>query len=323
MNHKGIVFTLMTLILVLAILSLNTTISKSRSSLEPSPEVTRLREVSKIFRDIDRSLSELDLNGGKKSVAEKGLPFSYALRSQNRLLISQQIPTNPKVLSSYYDSIQGYRIFFEGLYADSNRGGIFVDINAITDLNWGSTTTNPHFLLSPSCTGYTVTSRGFLVGNSFQTCENAFDLSAIRRMDINVKIQDPSADFNFLVCNGGACAANPFDDANKLPFFSVNFVDNDCQGCDIVQKIVSGHYAVTSDYNVFLSCDSPACHSKGISLVFGPSLRVTSDWNRPVDVNLALDLNTLITGFRSLDANFTVVSPKFAIVRSSAPLSGS
>jgi hypothetical protein len=321
MNHKGFVFTLMTLVFILAISALNNTIVSSRAGLDQSPEVTRLAEVSKIFRDVSRAIEELDLSTGKKDIAEAGLPFAYGLQSNTRMLVIQPVPPNPSVVSSYYNSLQGYRIFFEGLYADSNRGGIFVDINTITDLNWGSVITDPRFLISPSCTAFRVTKGGFSVESGFpESCDSNFDIRAIRRMDLNVRIEDPGADFDSVVCNNGPCDADPFNPSDPLPYLSVRFDDTDCPGCSIAQKTVSTHYDPAVDYNVFLSCAGPGCSPKGLSMVFGPSLRVSSDWNRSVDVNLALDFNAFVTGLRSLDSNFVVTSPKFSIIRSNRPL---
>jgi len=320
-NQRGILFTLIALLFVLAILTLNSEIRSSTRDLEPQPELTRLRELGKVYRDIERSLVQLDLNGGRKKIVEQGLPFSYILINPHRIILSQELPLNQQVFSGYFDSVQGYRVFYLGLHDDLNRTEILIDMNAATDLNWGSILDSPSFLLEPVCARYQLSlAQSTVDGGGSQACSSMFDPNSIRRTDINILVKDPSADFNFLRCNGSSCPTDSFNPANPLPFFSVNFLVDSCQKCTLSQTLVSGHYATTADFNVFLTCSGPNCHSKGVTLAFGPRFRAWSDANRSVDMNIGLDFNRSIQSFRSMDFNFSVKATKYQILRTNRVL---
>ncbi len=320
MNSKGILFSLIALLLILSIMGLNVSIQNSRFSLDPVSEVMQLREVGKKFRDIERSLVELDLNTNHKRIAERGLPFTYSLTSPKQLVLSQEFPINPVSLAGYFDSIQGFRIFYSQLWQDSNRTDISLDINAPRDQNWGGTSSDVSFVLFPMCVRYRISKQSFWIQDASPTvCRNSFSPNALRRVDINVHFSDTASDYNVFLCNSGPCPQNPFDELNPLPFFSFTIVGS-CPGCNIPIGAASGHFATTSDINVFLTCSGPSCHSKAATFLIGSMITGETDSTRAMDVNIGLDFNESIEGFRSDDFNFSVSSAKYSILHSNNPL---
>lgn len=317
LNQRGILITFSVFLLVLAILFFNSTITENAVVNEQQTERALLQQAGQKFHDIERSLLDLDLSGQKKILIQAGLPFSYS-GDGNSLLISQYLPLFSATLSTYFNSLNGYRIFFLQQAKQDLPAGFQLDINTTKDQNWGGTANKAGFLLEPYCIQYDIFGSRLFLGQSLSgRCLSSFYNSALRRADINVTIQDVREDFNSLTCNGANCPQNAFDAANPNPYYNVHFITSGCPNCNLPTTTVSLHQSVGSDYNIFLSCTSSACQSEPFQLMLNNLVRADRNSAKYLKIDLLLAFDQNIQSFRALDLNFAVRMPQYGIVRTS------
>ncbi|MFH0955572.1 MAG: hypothetical protein V1777_05695 [Candidatus Micrarchaeota archaeon] len=317
MNSRGIIFTVSVLVLILAIIVLTTSIQRSDFSIANQPELSALKIAGQKYRDISRSLLELDLNGPKKNTLSLGLPFSYG-SDQNRFFISQRFPVNPGEISDYFNSLNGYRIFFGKQALKGLPHGFLLDINTAKDANWGGTANQLNFLLNRQCMAYrfSVNRIVFEDANNSQ-CIGTYNPTNTRKTQIKIKFSDSREDLNAALCNGVACPANAFNDANSESYFSIRFDSNASPKSGL--PVIGTHYSVAADYNVFLYCDNPDCFSKPIQFLFGKSIQVSRDSNQTANFDWNFEFKQNLSRFLTLDVNFAIQNPDYNIIRTNNP----
>lgn len=316
---KGFVLTLSVFLIATALLFFNKTVFDRQLSLETPSELVLLREAGQQYRDIARTILELDLSGQKKSVMERGLPFSYS-GDQNMLFVSQDFPIFQTKLATFFNAINGFRIFDLNQALQHLSRDFVLDINTSKDANWGGTETAIRFLVLPACTQlYFYKSNTSFSPSTSTRCLTPYSAGNFQRADVNIILLDIREDYNSLTCNGGACPQNAFDPLNPNPYYFIQFSTASCPLCTFVQQTVSLHHPTGADYNVFLSCTVPGCFSKPVQLLFNNFLTAIRDSNETLKLNLRLQFDRNIDSFQSLDINFAVQVPQHGIVRVNDP----
>lgn len=321
MNQNGFFLTLSAFVIATAILFFNSSAFEKQLFFEQRPELIALQEAGQKYRDIQRTIIDLDLEetNAKKRVLERGLPFSYEA-DQNRLFVSQYFPVFPSSLATYFTSLNGFRIFFLEKAREDLSPDFALDINTARDANWGGNATEAGFLLFPFCAKYGVGEHSVaLVQSTAPQCLPPFDPDSLQRADINFFVSDAREDFNRLVCNGAACPQDPFDPGNPNPFFSISFETTLCPHCSIAPATISTHFPAGSDYNVFLSCNSPSCESEPLQLLFNNFFVFSRDTNKAMRLEMELFFDENISSFQSTDFNYSIRVPRYGIVRTNNP----
>ncbi len=313
--------TLSAFVIAMAILFFNSSAFEKQVFFEQRPELTALQEAGQKYRDIQRTIIDLDLEetDAKKRVLERGLPFSYET-DQNRLFVSQYFPIFPSSLATYFTSLNGFRIFFLKEAQEDLSPDFVLDINTARDANWGGNATEAGFLLFPFCTKYGVGEHSIaLVRSAAAQCLSPFDPDSFQRANIQFFVSDAREDFNSLVCNGGACPQDPFNPGNPNPFFSISFETTLCPHCSISPAIISTHFPAGSDYNVFLFCGRPSCESEPVQLLFNNFFVFSRDSNKVIRLEMELFFDQNISAFQSTDFNYSIRVPRYGIMRTNIP----
>lgn len=317
MNSRGIIFTISVLTLILAIIYLTTAFSQSEHSIANAPELSALKIAGQKYRDISRSLLELDLNGPKKTVLSMGLPFSYSA-DRNQFQITQRFPVNAIEIATYHNSLNGYRIFFQNQSLQGLPTGFFLDINTIKDANWGGTNNRLNFLLNRQCMAYRFSANQIQFENAGNSqCTGAFNAINTRKTNAQLLFLDLREDLNVSLCNAGACPNNAFNPNDPNPYFSLQFNTQDCVACNL--SPIATHFDPATDYNIFLHCPSDNCFSKPIQIILGNQLSLSRDQNQTIILDMNFEFNQTITRFVTLDANVTLTVPDYNIIRTNNP----
>lgn len=317
MNQKGFLFTFAVFLLVMAMLFFNSIVFENTISMEQRPEQVALREASQKYLDIERTLMDLDFSGQKKTLLERGLPFAYTGDS-NSLFLVQNFPLLSTTLPIYFNSLNGYHIFFLRHSAEDLPSGFELDLNTVKDANWGGIENKATFAVLPFCVQFSLSPKRLSAEKSaFSQCAGSFDPARLRKIDLNIFILDIREDFNSLACNGGACPQNQFNPLDPNPYYSVSFSVSGCPDCAFSPQKISLHHALGSDYNIFLACTNPPCDSEPFQLLLNQFFVATRDSNKNFQFKTNLEFDQNIQSFRSLDLNFTIRVPKYGIVRTS------
>ncbi|MBU1930024.1 hypothetical protein KJ972_00820 [Candidatus Micrarchaeota archaeon] len=320
-NQNGVVLTLSVFLLMMGILFFNALVYETVLTFGERTELVALREAGQSFRDIERSLVDLDFSGEKKNVLESGLPFSYTA-DVNTIRFSQSIPLPVSFLDTYFSALNGYRVFFLQKSQESLSPEFVLDINAAQNTAWGGIVEQGHFLVQPFCMAYSLGVGSVFVGKSVSSqCVIPFDASALERMDLNLAIVDLREDFDSLLCNDAVCPQDAFSPSSLDPYFSIVFLTSACPNCSFSPAVISAHFPIGVDYNVFLSCSTLPCESEPVQLLFNEFLTVSRDSNKSVRLDLSLSFDQNIQSFQTLDFNYAIQVPKYGIIRTSDPAS--
>ncbi len=325
MNQKGFLLTFAVFLLVMALLFFNSVVFENTISLEQRSEQVALREASQKYLDIERTLMDLDLSSQKKTLLERGLPFAYTGDS-NSLSFVQNFPLLSTSLPIYFNSLNGYRIFFLRHSAEDLSPGFELDLNTIKDANWGGTENQAVFAVLPFCVQFSLSPRRLAVEKSaYSRCADSFDAARLRKIDLNILILDIREDFNSLQCFrngfpedcGSSSWQQSFNPTNTNTYYSVSFSTSGCPECTFSPQKVSLHHVPGNDYSIFLSCTNPPCDSEPFQLLLNQFFVATRDSNKNFQFKTSLEFDQNIQSFRSLDINFTIRVPKYGIVRTS------
>ncbi|MDO8647384.1 MAG: hypothetical protein Q7R70_03140 [Candidatus Diapherotrites archaeon] len=313
-SRKGILFTFMSLLLILSLLSLVDSLNSQRSSLKANAAlVYSLNSTSSRFDNVYSDFVFLDKDANARLVDQRNLPFSYSM-DYNSLSIVQELPLRISVWNNYFDLVNAYVIFLK----DSNTGfssEFAVDANTVKNAIWGGSVQDLNFVLLPQCLFYDVNSSLYSAGfysASFSGC--SFDSSKIGKYSVIVSLKSPAVeDYNSITYNipGFSNPANPA--------FEFLLLDNNCAKCSLSQasKSIIGYFDPTQSGWITVKCVGALCHSKDINIFVSSGLQAFHSGER-VDVNFTVKFKNFIDSFYFKDFNASVTNNDFNIVYSNA-----
>ncbi|MFH1587216.1 MAG: hypothetical protein ABID38_05130 [Candidatus Diapherotrites archaeon] len=321
MNQKGIFFTIMAFLLAFnVILLIGVATENNRDNQEVFTLISSFISVNNKSNNIYRDAILYDQTGPAAAIEQRILPFSMAL-DENRVNITANLPVESSKMNSYIDSLNAMKIFLE----DSNYGnaydGIEVSIDTIQDSRWGGTADSISFIAYPFCLEYRISGLN-QIGYGPGNCTDIFDVSNIRRFDLNIMVTNSNEDLNYVSCTFGGvagCPQNSFDPMDPLPFFELEIDDTDCGSCAFgaADLLVSTHFdpAESNDLSIWCSPGTDCPYSETISVSIGNGFSVARDGGIPVSTEMAVDFKSGIRGIEANDFNYTLTKPSAQITK--------
>ncbi len=317
MNKKGILFTFMTLLLLLNILGINSVIREQQFiSKESVSEISALVIVNNKLGNILANVAELDEEN--KAFNQRILPFNYDVDG-NTILVGQGLPVGRTSMGSYFDAINSLAIFVGDTNYENVFDGIAVDIDTVQNSDWDGSSNRLNFIVEPQCLKYTVDVNESLLGAG--NCIGQFDIDDVLRYDLNITIGGTyTEDFNSVQCEFTGfidCPDMDFNSSILLPFFELNFNDDNCSNCLIEEslKTIKGHYDSSYDNNITISCVSMGgvCNSTPIDVNVGEGMVISHSGNS-IDITIGTTFKNPIDSFEFDDLNVSVSNSSFNIV---------
>jgi hypothetical protein len=282
-----------------------------RDSFEITSSTT-ISTMSSRFENINKELIDLDKQGYSKSVFERILPFTYDLNKDgNSLTLTQTLPLSQSKLKTFFDSMNLARVFFTDTNRSHTFDGFIANVSVPKNTDWSGSATSASFLINPFCYKYEaqITGNTLFKKETSSKCTNIFSQSYLKRIDINIFVND-SDDYNSLLCNNTSCPQNAFNPASAQPYYNITIIDSNCPSCSLGGKTAMSHFNPSSDFNVVLSCTGANCTSGAILIKESSlDLNISHDSGRLVSVLTKITFNNPIESFFVEDVNLVVYSP--------------
>lgn len=322
MRQKGVLFTFLTFLFVgVVITAIGFYLNTQEQHSETTIEVSVLNSINAKYDDVTDDIIALDTTIGIPSIAQRFLPFQYAI-DRNVVQTTQQLPLASGKLSLYFDVINTYRIFATDTNTQHTYDGVHIDLNVPKPPVWGGTETTAKFNILPQCVQYQLLDENSfaLASASSLGCSNTFDLvTSIERIDVNVSLLGTTDDYNILSCdfNGNACPADTFAPDANFPFLSLNFDDSNCVNCSLtVAEKNLGIYLHPDDINsITYSCDSPGCNSSPFTITLDNGIYFSHAGSATL-ISMRVQFRQSISSFYYQDANYAVTKPGFDTYKS-------
>ena len=322
MNQRGIFFTLMTFLMAFnIILLIGVATENNRDNQEIFTLMSSFISVNNKSNNIYRDAILYDQTGSSAAIEQRILPFSLSL-DENRINIATNLPVESSRINSYIDSLNALKIFLEDSNYSNAFDGIEVSIDTIQDVRWGGTAKGVSFITYPFCLEYKISGINQITYGA-GSCLEGFDISNVRRFDLNLTVIESSEDLNYVSCNFGGipgCPQNSFDSMDSRPFFELEIDDGDCGSCAFgaPDLLVSTHYdAGTNNYlNIWCGPGTDCAYSETISIAVGEGFSVTRNGGFAISIEMAADFNSGVDSFEANDFNFTLTKPSVQITKS-------
>ncbi len=317
MKSKGVLFTLMALVLALLLLGFAFKINSAYLESEKNSfSSIALNQIKDKYANI-ASIKDFYREGTLKSYFERVIPFTYSI-DENTISFTQELPLKKVILRNYFDYINSYKIFVE-----SNNSLIYdgIDVNVETTENsfWGGTDTNIVFLVKPQCKKYAVTDYNSMYFYGSQECQQGFDIDLITRIDINITV-DSDADYNALNCDFGGdtnCYQEIFVPADANPFIEINLIDANCTNCDLnsATRKITKHFNPAASNTITFYCIGGSCNSDPIEIFFNENNTEIKHDGTAIQAKVQFEFTSKIKEFELYDLNFTLTDNRFNITK--------
>lgn len=275
LNSRGLMFSLMVLVLILGIILLNSYIAKSRNDTFNSENTISLTNLTEKISNVQSNIGNLPKSGKAKQAFERILPFNYSFDG-NYLDINFSLPFESAKISNFFDSLNLYEAFVEDRNFSNAYDGFDINLSAIKNQAWGGQSKNLQFVSLPSCMAIKnndLNQIRFEDANHY-SCSQNFSMVNVKRIDFNIILFDD--DFNAIKCNAGVCPQEVYSEGSINPYLNIYLETKNCPTCFLSQKIISRHFNPSVDFNFFLYCSGTGCKSKSIILIAGQKLYETA-----------------------------------------------
>lgn len=329
MNQKAVLFSIIVMVVALVVLSLFTlTFSQRKNERENLNTITALNVANNRFNNILEDISLLNKSGTAKRLQQRSLPFSYDI-DNNSVTIFQEFPITLARINSFFDAINGYKIFIQDSNTQTTYTGTKIDLNVAKNSSWGGTASKIHFLILPQCLRFVLNDANtalFKGANSYNNCSNDFNIfSSIKEYDLNVILKNSTDDYNSVACNFSGfvgCPDQIFSPANPNPYFDLRINDTNCSKCALPSalKRIRAHFNPILDNNITISCTPSigSCTSTNpIRIALNSDLNVNYGGAKTFDSVFIAKFKQNIDSFYYSDYNLTVSKPEYNIVKTS------
>lgn len=320
MKKKGILFSLIVMLLLLNLLALKTANTSSKKALAGnSVEALAINSIEEQFDDIKMNAVRFSGFGSAEEVKERVLPFSFEFDG-NSFTAQQEIPLRADRLRVFFDATNSFEVLLEDTDYDNNFfTGIVVDVNTPKNNLWSGTETGAKFHILPQCLAYEVFDINHAGFTPQANCEAAFTFGGLQRYDVNVFLQG-DANFNSVSCSFDSntiCPKNDYDSFSLNPFMELNILDQNCTNCSIPAEVktIKGHFNPAAQNTVAISCIGAGCQTPDFNITFsgGPQ----AIFNGPIRQSISMQAT-----FRSapeelefFDFNFSMRHPLFGLAK--------
>ena len=309
---KGVLFTVLTLFLILNLYALSRVSSELKSAdASVFSELNALATADSKLKSIINNAAFYDGFGSADSTRQRVLPMQFTA-DLNSVVFYQKLPASNAVVSGFFDSINAFEIFMEDSSYSNIYDGISVDINTIKNSSWGGSADVISLQLLPQCFAYEL--EGLDTISIKQSCA-AFNVDALKKIDMNVLVEN-SEDFNSVACDfpgKTACPNEAFNPASPLPYLQLRILDENCSMCNIPDEntTVSAHFDPQQSNSVLISCVG-SCTSSPIALSLSTSVQLQKTGTQN-NFSIGLDFNESISEIRFRDFNASVTNPPYNI----------
>jgi len=318
MNSRGVMFTAVIFLMALSILSLNTVIRESRAKEQQFTTPAKVLWTSSVYENIVDSVIELKKSDEAVELEQGGLPFNYSF-DENSLSISTDLPLKNADIENYFDMLSLAEVLLEDRDYGNIYSGLRVDVNTVKNSDWGGTASEFSFLTEPFCYELLLGQNDINFRESKSSkCIQLFDSSNIKRIDLNIGIEQATEDFNSLECTPAPCPQQAFDPASDEPFFSLSISDSNCINCLLDQNTVSMHFDPSSAQSIVLSCTGAACSSPSVNIALGGGISVQRESSR-IGISLKHIFSRELESFKIMDFNIKVSTFDGKVARSNSP----
>ncbi|PIN98553.1 MAG: hypothetical protein COT90_03725 [Candidatus Diapherotrites archaeon CG10_big_fil_rev_8_21_14_0_10_31_34] len=321
MKNKGMLFILMGLLLSLLLLGFAFKINSQYLKAENKTFSSTAIDQMKYKYDNINYVKDFYKEDPVKTFFERFVPFNYSIDG-NKISFTQNLPLKEANLRGFFDFINAYKIFAESTDSIINDP-IEVEIEAPKNILWGGTDTNLLMLIKPQCKKYSVTDYNSMHFFGDNTCEEAFDISLIKRIDINISLPS-TGDYNTLICDYGGdtnCYAFDYVEADSNPFIEINFLDENCSSCDLNSdsRKTSRHFIPGTNNTIILTCTGANCFGgdshETIKIFFNSNNTEIKHSGTPITVKTEFLFTQEIEEFELNDVNVTLTDNRFNITK--------
>ncbi|MFH1239803.1 MAG: hypothetical protein V1672_01175 [Candidatus Diapherotrites archaeon] len=320
MNNKGILFTLMVLLITLSLLTFISVVENGMGESQQLGYVTNFLRVAEKFSNIERNVIRLDKTEPITNLSERVLPFIYVVDDRT-LTVTQELPLKESDFNSFYDTINIYEIFEEDQNYNYAYTGIDVSIDTLKNPLWGGISNELVFLVDPFCFQFKESGLDFMSvgGSTHEKCIDTFDFDTVKRFDLNVNIVQFAEDYNTITCNSGPCDGagwhQEFEGSSIWPYFEIEIIDTECGHCDFptANKVISGHYNPALNYEIEISCTGASCVSDPITLTSLGGITAEHESNERIIIELKTEFYDDIDKFYFPDFDMNVTESDFNI----------
>lgn len=266
MNKKGIFLNFMVFLLVMAILGLHNTTSRTSSGMEENlVESAAFDTMNNSFNNIFEEIVNLNKDGFAKDVQQRSMPFEYDL-NRNKIGVKQLLPQRSDVLKGYIDGLNIYSIYANSQVTESK---IEMETTLVAQNSEWGTIEMPEFpdlnyLILPQCLFYDINGGGKMLLRAGlpgeERCEKHFEFEDLNSVYLLVLFNSTNYTSGTLTCGNefqiaGACLSSAFDPASSEPYMSVSLVERcPTSGCRVLTgappyafKKIAAHFEPAAD----------------------------------------------------------------------------
>ncbi|MBI4045126.1 MAG: hypothetical protein HY392_05435 [Candidatus Diapherotrites archaeon] len=312
MNNRGILFSLIVMLMLLSVISLKSVNTGSKKiAAGNSVELLAFNSLEQKFDDILMNAIRFSGFGGSETVKQRILPFDFTL-DQNTFTASMELPLDKRDIDIFFDALNAFEVWLEDSNSVVYYPGLLADVNTPKNPAWGGAANSIQLHVLPQCLRFKIFDENTAGFEPSQDCKNPFSVSSVSRYDVNINLSD-TADFNSVTCNFDSnleCPANAFNPSSSQPFLQVNIVDANCSRCSIDPslKTISTHFDPAKQHNILLQCVGVGCASTdlNISVSTVPVLRFRGPAQM---IALGVTFRQATESLDYLDLNFSVQNP--------------
>jgi hypothetical protein len=308
-NKKGVFFTVMTMLLVTAIIASSDMLMQQREDSEKgAAELAALKASSAMLMSTESVLVNYTEN---QQINGRAIPLRYTIDG-NRISLSHELPFSSAEISSFFDLLNGYRVFVSDTNYSNAYRGFTTDLNVPRNSNWGGSEESLFFGLQPLNLKYAAAD----TNASFMPLGADFNEATISAIDINIAVPAGMGhDFNRLSCSlegYTGCPYNSMGSDDSRPYIRLSVNDNNCSGCALLEssKRAAFHINSSSENMIVLSCQGTGCSSAPVTVTLRPLPEISNSGNY-IEVGFSVEGREEIESFFYIDFNASVRVPAF------------
>jgi hypothetical protein len=309
--QKGIIFTIMALVLIATIATLYMSekeVEKGRR--EALIKNSSFNKVSSKYSDIKQSMLSLPLAGKEKENAERILPFNYGVDG-NSFWVGFDLPDSSNKTQTYLETLNAAKIFLDNEWRSE---GVAINASFPLPYSWGATNSSVSFLVMPQCMKFLLKDENNV---SFEFKCQDYEISNAKKIDINISLK-PGLDFNSMDCKINdylSCNQNyDYNSYDNRPYINIKFLDQNCTSCFIPYKKIRTHFDPSEENFLELKCSGANCKNPPMDINFSNSIEISYS-GKKIEVKYNIDFNSKITEFLLGDANFSATDVYFGARR--------
>src|SRR3989344_5623361 len=129
MNNRGILFSLIVMLMLLGVISLKSVNTGSKKiAAGNSVELLAFNSLEQKFDDILMNAIRFSGFGGTETVKQRILPFGFTL-DENTFTASMELPLDKRDIDVFFDALNAFEVWLEDSNSVVYYSGILADVN--------------------------------------------------------------------------------------------------------------------------------------------------------------------------------------------------